>query len=144
MCGINGILYKDRQRQVDPALIDSMNKALLHRGPDEGGAHIDGSLGFGHRRLSIVDVASGQQPMCNEDGTVWITFNGEIYNYAALREELLEKGHLFRTSSDTEVIVHLYEEDGEECVSKLRGMFAFAIWDSRRRSLFIARDRLGI
>src|SRR5204862_3301941 len=95
MCGINGILYKDRQRQVDPALIDSMNKALLHRGPDEGGAHIDGSLGFGHRRLSIVDVASGQQPMCNEDGTVWITFNGEIYNYAALREELFEKGHLF-------------------------------------------------
>lgn len=121
-----------------------MNQALVHRGPDDGDCHLDRHVGLGHRRLSIIDVSLGHQPLCNEDGTLWITFNGEIYNYADLRTELIEKGHHFKTASDTEVIVHLYEDAGEDCVLKLRGMFAFAIWDQRNETLFVARDRLGI
>ena len=144
MCGINGILYHDRERRPDRGLIEAMNQALVHRGPDDGGIHLDGHLALGHRRLSIIDLASGHQPMCNEDETVWITFNGEIYNYAELREELIAKGHAFKTTSDTEVIVHLYEETRERCVERLRGMFAFGIWDRGRDTLFLARDRLGI
>ncbi len=144
MCGINGILYYDRDRRHEPGLIEAMNQALVHRGPDDGGSHLDRHVALGHRRLSIIDLSSGHQPLSNEDGTVWITFNGEIYNYAELREELIAKGHAFRTSSDTEVIVHLYEETRERCVERLRGMFAFGIWDRGTDTLLLARDRLGI
>ncbi len=121
-----------------------MSQTLLHRGPDGGGEHLDGTMGFGMRRLSIIDLETGDQPLGNEDGSVWIVFNGEIYNYRELAAELVTRGHQFRTRSDTEVIVHLYEEEGERCVERLRGMFAFAIWDAPRRTLFLARDRLGI
>src|SRR5438270_12272421 len=121
MCGINGILYYDRCRRAERGLIEAMNQALIHRGPDDGDCHLDGHVGLGHRRLSIIDISLGHQPMSNADGTVWITFNGEIYNYAELRGELIAKGHTFKTASDTEVIVHLYEEAGEDCVLKLRG-----------------------
>jgi asparagine synthase (glutamine-hydrolysing) len=116
---------------------------LAHRGPDGQGLYVDGVAGLGHRRLSIIDLQTGGQPICNEDRTVWITFNGEIYNYRELRAKLLGRGHCFQTQSDTEVIVHLYEEYGQECVKHLRGMFAFAIWDDRRKRLFAARDRFG-
>jgi asparagine synthase (glutamine-hydrolysing) len=144
VCGICGIAYSDRARRVEPRLLDGMLKTIVHRGPDESGTHIAGNVGLGLQRLSIIDLASGKQPLSNEDGTVWITFNGEIYNYQELRSELMSKGHRFATRSDTEAIVHLYEEHGEACVEKLRGMFAFAIWDSVRNKLFLARDRLGI
>src|SRR5438270_1237483 len=110
MCGINGILNYDRDERVDPARINAMNEALVHRGPDDGGFYVDRHVALGHRRLSIIDVSLGHQPLCNEDGTVWITYNGEIYNYVGLRNELIAKGHTFKTASDTEVIVHLYEE----------------------------------
>src|SRR2546422_6545968 len=144
MCGIAGILCYDPSRSPDRDLIEAMNRAMLHRGPDDGGIYLDGPVALGNRRLSIIDLAAGHQPVDNEDGTVWITYNGETYNYADLREELLAKGHRFKTSSDTEVIVHLYEEIGERCVERLRGMFAFALWDKRRARLLLARDRLGI
>jgi asparagine synthase (glutamine-hydrolysing) len=121
-----------------------MMAAMRHRGPDADGVHHDGPAALGHVRLSIIDLSGGAQPMANEDGSVWIVFNGEIYNYRALRDELLAKGHVFKTESDTEVIVHLYEELGARCVERLRGMFAFAIWDARNGSLFLARDRVGI
>jgi asparagine synthase (glutamine-hydrolysing) len=120
-----------------------MSRAIAHRGPDDEGWHIEGPVGIGSRRLSIVDVAGGHQPISNEDGSIWIVFNGEIYNHAALRERLSSDGHVFRTRTDTEVIVHLYEELGERCVDELRGMFTFAIWDAPRRKLVLARDRLG-
>ena len=121
-----------------------MRDVITHRGPDDEGLFIDGAVGLGHRRLSIVDVASGHQPMTNEDGTLHITYNGEIYNHADFRAELEARGHVYRTHCDTETILHLYEEHGADCVEHLRGMFAFAIWDQRRRELFIARDRLGV
>src|SRR5438874_13102328 len=121
-----------------------MRDVIRHRGPDDAGLFVDGNVGLGHRRLSIVDVASGHQPMTNEDGTLHITYNGEIYNHADFREELERRGHVYRTHCDTETILHLYEERGAACVEDLRGMFAFAIWDARRRELFIARDRLGV
>ena len=121
-----------------------MGEALAHRGPDGGGFYTDGPLGFGMRRLSIIDLKTGDQPMANEDKSVWVVFNGEIYNYRELTAELIQRGHRFTTASDTEVLVHLYEEFGESGVERLRGMFAFAIWDARRRSLLLARDRLGI
>jgi len=117
---------------------------LAHRGPDDTGFHIDNGVGLAHARLSIIDLAGGQQPMCNEDSTLWITFNGEIFNYVELREELISKGHRFATRSDTEVILHLYEEKGEDCVENLNGQWAFAIWDNQRRRLFLSRDRLGV
>jgi asparagine synthase (glutamine-hydrolysing) len=144
MCGISGIFQFDRERPVDRAVLESMNRQILHRGPDEGGSHLDGNVGLAMRRLSIIDLKTGQQPLSNEDGTVWIVFNGEIYNHASLRRTLEARGHRYRSHSDTETIVHLYEEYGTDCVQHLRGMFAFAIWDSRKRCLFCGRDRLGI
>jgi asparagine synthase (glutamine-hydrolysing) len=144
MCGIAGIVYYDQDRAVDPALIENMARAMVHRGPDDGGVYVDGHVGLGHRRLSIIDLAGGHQPMSNKDETVWIVFNGEIYNYRELREELLAKGYTFKTNSDTEVIIHLYEEAEEQCIQRLSGMFSFAIWDKKKQTLFVARDRLGI
>ena len=145
MCGINGIAFSSRSgRLVDPALLVRMRDVLTHRGPDDEGIFIDGAIGLGHRRLSIVDVASGHQPMTNEDRSLHITYNGEIYNHADYREQLEARGHVYQTHCDTETILHLYEEHGAGCVKHLRGMFAFAIWDQRRRELFIARDRLGV
>jgi len=145
MCGIAGIFYFDRSHSVEPALLDAMTDSLTHRGPDDRGVYIDGSLGLGFRRLSIIDLSPlGHQPMSNEDGTVWIVFNGEIYNYQSLRPALESAGHRFKSRTDTEVIIHAYEEYGEACLDHLDGMFAFALWDSKTRSLFVARDRFGI
>jgi asparagine synthase (glutamine-hydrolysing) len=144
VCGICGKLNFDRADAVSPALLKSMADTIQHRGPDDEGYYTAGPVGLGFRRLSIIDLAHGHQPLSNEDGTVWIAFNGEIYNFKELREFLLSKGHKFSTQTDTEVIVHLYEEFGEGCVEKLRGMFAFAIWDERNKTMFIARDRVGI
>ncbi len=143
MCGIAGIVDIVGQRPIDTALLHRMTDRLAHRGPDGRGFHIAPGVGLGHRRLAIIDVAGGQQPLFNEDGTVSITFNGEIYNYQELMLELERKGHRFRTRSDTEVIVHGWEEWGEGVVDRLRGMFAFAIWDENRKALFLARDRFG-
>ena len=142
MCGICGF-YRHEPSQGDDTLLRQMGRALAHRGPDDEGYYLCGSLGLGARRLSIIDIPGGRQPMSNEDGSVWIVFNGEIYNYRTLRHELESRGHHLRTQSDTEVIVHLYEEFGERCVERLSGMFAFAIWDEPRRKLLLARDRLG-
>jgi len=144
MCGITGIYYFDRDRHVCDADITAMRDTMVHRGPDGFGNYLDGHVGLGHRRLSIVDVAGGHQPMSNEDGSVWISFNGEIYNHRELRPGLIAKGHVFRTNSDTEAIVHLYEEEGEAGLAKLKGMFAFAIYDRRRDALLLVRDRIGI
>jgi asparagine synthase (glutamine-hydrolysing) len=144
MCGLAGIFDTRGRREPDRALLARMNRTLSHRGPDEGGLHIEPGVGLAHRRLSIIDLASGQQPLANEDGTVLVVYNGEIYNFAALREELEARGHRFRTHCDTEVIVHAWEEWGETCVTRFRGMFAFALWDRGQETLFLARDRLGI
>lgn len=145
MCGINGIAFTSRSgRQINERALVAMRDVIFHRGPDDGGLFIDGGIGLGHRRLSIVDVSHGGQPMFNEDKSVVIVYNGEVYNHKDYRVELIEKGHKFQNNSDTEAIIHLYEEYGESCVEKLRGMFAFAIWDKNKRELFIARDRLGI
>jgi asparagine synthase (glutamine-hydrolysing) len=142
MCGIAGIVETEGRR-VEARTIRRMCDAIVHRGPDEEGSFVKEEVGLGMRRLSIIDVAGGQQPVFNEDRSVYIVFNGEIYNFPELRKELEVRGHRFTTHSDTEVIVHLYEEEGADCVQKLRGMFAFAIYDERRRRLLIARDRLG-
>jgi asparagine synthase (glutamine-hydrolysing) len=144
MCGICGICMREPEARVDQDLLRRMTTALRHRGPDGDGYLVRDNVGFGNRRLSIIDLAGGDQPIYNEDGTVGIVFNGEIYNYVELMASLIDRGHRFATKSDTEVIVHLYEEFGERCVDHLRGMFAFAIWDSRQPSVFLARDRLGI
>ncbi len=144
MCGIAGFIHSDPARPAVADRLRAMCDAMFHRGPDEGGEYVEGPVALGIRRLSIIDVAGGRQPIANEDGTVWVVQNGEIYNYRTLRRELEAKGHTFRTTSDTEVIVHLYEEWGPECVRLLRGMFAFAVWDSRQRTLTVARDRVGI
>lgn len=145
MCGICGIVYTDRHRPVDVGTLEAMRDLMRHRGPDDAGSWTVPGVGLAHRRLSIIDLSSaGRQPMANEDGTVWVTYNGEIYNYREIRERLLTRGHTFRTQTDTEVLVHLYEEDGPELLESLRGMFALAIWDSRQRCLLLARDRLGI
>jgi asparagine synthase (glutamine-hydrolysing) len=143
MCGICGI-YNFDGRPVDKDLLQKMNNTLVHRGPDDEGYYIDKNIGLGHRRLSIIDLDSGKQPMGNEDGSVQVVFNGEIYNFIELRQQLQSKGHIFSTRSDTEVLVHGYEEWGVEYVYRLRGMFAFAIWDEEEKIIFIARDRLGI
>jgi len=143
MCGICGILEIGSDQVVRRDVLQRMTDTLTHRGPDDAGYHIEAGVGLGHRRLSIIDIDSGQQPLCNEDGTVWIVFNGEIYNFCELRDLLEQKGHKFRTHSDTETIVHLYEEFGEECFARLRGMFALALWDRNRRQLVLARDRIG-
>jgi len=139
MCGIGGWIGRR-----DPEARERMRAALRHRGPDERGLYEDDSATLVHERLSIIDLKSGRQPICNEDGRLWIAFNGEIYNYRQLREDLLRRGHRFATHSDTETILHLYEELGERCPERLIGMFAFAIWDAQERKLFLARDRLGI
>lgn len=144
MCGIAGIVNLNPREAVDEAVLKRMRDTIRHRGPDGEGLWIDGPVGLAHRRLAIVDVAGGHQPMTNEDESCWITYNGEIYNHAALRPELEARGHHYRTRSDTETILHLYEEEGERCVERLRGMFAFAVWDGARRRLLLARDRLGI
>ena len=144
MCGIVGIFDRQGRGNVDRKLLARMNDSQSHRGPDESGLYVKGGIGLGHRRLSIIDLASGQQPLFNEDGRVVVVYNGEIYNFRELCAELLTLGHEFRTHSDTEVIVHAWEEWGEHCVERFRGMFAFGIWDDRRRQLFLARDRLGI
>lgn len=144
MCGICGKLNFINQKKVEPELIGAMLETIRHRGPDGNGTYMSKQIGLGHTRLAIIDLITGQQPLANEDETVWIVFNGEIYNYKELRDNLVTRGHIFRTRSDTEVIVHAYEEYGEACVEKLRGMFAFAIWNDREKVLFIARDRIGI
>jgi asparagine synthase (glutamine-hydrolysing) len=144
MCGIAGIAKFDVHEPVEESRLKWMRDVLRHRGPDGEGLFVDGPVGLGHRRLAIVDVGGGHQPMTNEDGSVWIVFNGEIYNHAALRPGLEARGHRYHSRSDTETILHLYEEEGERCVERLQGMFAFALWDRPRRRLLLARDRLGI
>ena len=144
MCGIVGIVKLNQRETVDEARLTRMRDVLRHRGPDGEGLWIEGPVGLGMRRLAIVDVLGGRQPMANEDGTVWIVYNGEIYNHADLRPELEQRGHCYRTRSDTETILHLYEDEGERCVERLQGMFAFALWDRKRGRLLLARDRLGI
>jgi asparagine synthase (glutamine-hydrolysing) len=146
MCGIYG--YLSTKEKVDPVILQGMGDSLRHRGPDGEGEEIEQSaewrLGLGHTRLSIIDLSpTGKQPMCNEDGTIWITYNGEIYNFRELRAELERNGHRFKSNSDTEVIIHLYEERNVRCLERLNGMFAFAIWDRREKTLFLARDRIG-
>jgi asparagine synthase (glutamine-hydrolysing) len=144
MCGIAGILRREPDRPIEPTVLDRMTDVLAHRGPDGRGTHIDGRVGLGHRRLSIIDLsAEAAQPLANEDRSVWVVFNGEIYNFRDLRHELEGKGHVFRSRTDSEVLVHLYEEAGPRMVERLRGMFAFGLWDARRQTLLLARDRFG-
>jgi len=144
MCGIagfHGALLNETNARL---ILERMVRAIQHRGPDEQGCHIEDGLGLGHARLSIIDLSTGQQPMANEDESLWVTFNGEIFNYIELQKELSDRGHAFRTHSDTEVILHMYEEKGPACVESFNGDFAFAVWDKRRRQLFLARDRMGV
>ena len=143
MCGICGLVELG-EGVPDRELLERMNQTLFHRGPDSGGGQVEGRAGIAARRLSIIDLAHGDQPIANEDETVWVVQNGEIYNYRELREELARAGHHFRTDSDTEVVVHAYEEHGPRFADLLRGMFAIAIWDTRERRLVLARDRFGI
>jgi asparagine synthase (glutamine-hydrolysing) len=144
MCGIAGIVLRDPETRVDPGLLLRLSDAIRHRGPDDSAHWTGPGAGLAHRRLSIIDLSpAGRQPMCNEDESVWLVFNGEIYNFLELRERLEKRGHRFRSRTDSEVIVHLYEEEGERCVERLDGMFALAIWDVRSRRLLLARDRLG-
>src|SRR5258705_9357102 len=142
MCGIVGIVRNDKS-DIDQALLGRMCAAIRHRGPDDDGFYVNGPVGLGMRRLAIIDLKSGQQPIHNQDRTAWIVFNGEIYNYRELRDKLEKLGHTFYTNSDTEAIVHAYDHYGSDCLKHLRGMFAFAIWDERTQELFLARDRVG-
>jgi asparagine synthase (glutamine-hydrolysing) len=144
MCGICGLVHADPAVPVEPERVRQMADAIVHRGPDEDGYYVDGHVGLGMRRLSIIDLDGGQQPIANEDGSVQLVYNGEIYNYRALRRELQTQGHVFATDSDTEVVVHAYEQHGLDCLSLLRGMFGAALWDARRRRLVLAIDRFGI
>jgi len=144
MCGICGVFYSDRSQRVNRDMLVTMNRQIAHRGPDDDGFFVEKNVGLAMRRLSIIDIQTGHQPISNEDGDIWIVFNGEIYNHQDLRKDLQSRGHRYRTKSDTETIVNLYEEYGRDCVAHLRGMFAFAIWDRSKRCLFLARDRLGI
>ncbi len=144
MCGITGIFDTRGGRAIDRTVLQRMNDSQLHRGPDEGRLHLEPGLGLGHRRLAIIDIATGQQPLFNEDGSVVVVFNGEIYNYQQLIPELQALGHVFHTRSDTEVIVHAWESWGVNCVKRFRGMFAFALWDRNQQTFFMARDRLGV
>lgn len=144
MCGISGIVDVVERRPVDESVLRRMNGTMGHRGPDGDGFHVEPGVGFGHRRLSIIDLEGGKQPLYNEDHSVVVTFNGEIFNFMQVEAELLAKGHTFRTRCDTEVIVHAWEEWGEDCLSRFNGMFAFAVWDRNRQTLFVARDRLGV
>ena len=143
MCGIAGFINFDRSQSADQQIARKMTAAIIHRGPDDEGFYFKNNVALGMRRLSIIDLTGGHQPISNEDGSVWVVFNGEIYNFAELRERLIKRGHQFKTNSDTETIVHLYEDHGDELVGYLNGMFAFALWDERRRRLLIARDRCG-
>src|SRR6476660_180899 len=143
MCGICGIFEPDNKTVIDRALVKRMADTISHRGPDDEGFYCGPGIGLGHRRLSIIDLAGGHQPLSNEDDTIWIAFNGEIYNFEELNRRYLSAGHRFKTRSDTETILHLYEELGERCFAELRGMFAIALWDGRRKRLLLARDRLG-
>ena len=143
MCGICGIFETQYEKIVQKSTLKAMADTIRHRGPDDDGFYACGGIGLAHRRLSIIDLAGGHQPLANEDETIWIAFNGEVYNFEELNRQYLSSGHQFRTRSDTETIVHLYEELGDECFSKLRGMFAIALWDGRRKRLLLARDRLG-
>ena len=144
MCGITGVFDTRGKTEISRSLLDRMNQSLFHRGPDAGGVHLESGVGLGHRRLSIIDLSTGQQPLYNEDGSVVVVFNGEIYNFQELVPELQALGHVFRTRSDTEVIVHAWEAWGAKCVQRFRGMFAFALWDRNRQVMFLARDRLGV
>src|SRR5947209_2738481 len=144
MCGIAGKFNFDPARPIDRARLVAMTTAVTHRGPDADGFYVSAGIGLGHRRLSIIDLATGDQPLANEDQTIWVVFNGEIYNFADVRVDLERAGHRFRTHSDTEVIVHAYEEWGDRAVERFRGMFAFALWDEPRRRLVLVRDRVGI
>ena len=144
MCGISGLYHVAPVRPASRSCVEGMAAVLAHRGPDDGTVYLDGPVGLGHRRLSIIDVAGGAQPIFNEDRSKAIIFNGEIYNFRPLTEHLKQRGHIFQTHSDTEAILHAYEEYGEDCVRHLRGMFAFAIWDAAKQELFLARDRVGI
>src|SRR5438874_2057698 len=144
MCGICGIFYPDARQSVQRDALIGMNHEIVHRGPDDEGFFVERNVGLAMRRLSIIDVQTGQQPITNEDESLWIVYNGEIYNHRELRVRLEASGHRYRTQSDTESIIHLYDEYGRDCVNHLRGMFAFAIWDRRSRRLLVARDRLGI
>lgn len=144
MCAICGYLALVPSGTADPSLVAGMMGTMHHRGPDGEGTYVASELVLGHKRLSIIDLNRGKQPLSNEDGSVWVVFNGEIYNFKELRAQLASRGHVFKTATDTEVIVHLYEDHGEDCVDKLRGMFAFAIWDEKNKKLLLARDRLGI
>ena len=139
MCGIAGKIFFDRNRKVEDGLVKRMCDTLIHRGPDDEGIFEDYNFAFGMRRLSIIDLSSGHQPIFNEDNTIGCIFNGEIYNFRELRKDLIARGHRFKTDSDTEVIVHSYEEFGENCLHKFNGMFAIAIWDSKNQELFLAR-----
>lgn len=144
MCGITGIFDTTDSREISRDLLHRMNESQFHRGPDEGGLHLEPGVGLGHRRLSIIDLSTGQQPLFNEDHSVVVVFNGEIYNFQELVPELQALGHVFRTHSDTEVIVHAWEAWGEKCVDRFRGMFAFALWDRNRQTFFLVRDRFGV
>lgn len=144
MCGITGKYNFQTEEPVSPELIRAMTDKIVYRGPDDQGVYTDGNIGLGHRRLSILDLSElGHQPMGSEDGTIWIVFNGEIYNFQTVRADLISKGHTFKSECDTEVIICLYQEYGEDCLKYLRGMFAFAIWDQNTSTLFLARDRIG-
>src|SRR5262244_2038866 len=144
MCGIFGVCGEPADPPESLGVLRAMGQALVHRGPDDQGTHMEPGVIIGMRRLSIIDLKTGHQPLANEDRSVWTVFNGEIYNYRELTADLLARGHRFATASDTETLVHLYEEHGTDCVRHLRGMFAFALWDARSRTLLLARDRLGI
>src|SRR5215218_10981269 len=144
MCGIAGKFNFDSDRSIDRGCLTAMTSAVSHRGPDADGFYVGAGVGLGHRRLSIIDLSTGDQPVTNEDRTIWVIFNGEIYNFAEIRTELEASGHRFRTHSDTEVIVHAYEQWGDASVDRFRGMFAFALWDEPRRRLLLVRDRLGV
>src|SRR5262245_37953732 len=143
MCGISGIYHYGCDEPVSEQILRRMTDVIKHRGPDDEGFYLHPRAGLGHRRLSIIDVAGGHQPIFNEDGTVAVVFNGEIYNYLDLMRRVEDRGHRFKTRSDTETIVHLYEEYGEACVPMLHGMFAFARWDARANVMLLARDRVG-
>src|ERR1044071_981464 len=144
MCGIAGIVAADHLHPDEHARALLMRDVMPHRGPDGAGLHLDAHAALAHRRLSIVDLAGGHQPLANEEETIWVAFNGEIYNHASVRTDLEAAGHRYRTRSDTETIVHAYEEWGDDCVHHFRGMFAFGIWDSRQQRLLLVRDRLGV
>ena len=144
MCGICGIVHKERNKIVPPSLVESMCRTIIHRGPDDQGVYTEKNIGLGARRLSIIDVEGGHQPLSNEDQSIWVAHNGEVYNFPVLREELEDRGHVFSTRTDTETLVHGYEEWGLDFVQKLRGMFATALWDRGKNRLVLIRDRLGI